>query len=135
MQQIQPPLQCHPDEIRDILKSLPNHRAARKKKPNPLTSYQRLPFLTHHKTCSPLSASGQQHPISVGASMHNLGGNPCHDAPERTALSKYRPISLMTQIQKVYTTWILAQCGQAIDHQIDETQSGFRRHRQAAETR
>ena len=51
-----------------------------------------------------------------------------------TTLTKYRPISLMTQLQKLYTRWILSQCGQDIDKHIAETQSGFRRHRQAAET-
>ena len=51
-----------------------------------------------------------------------------------TSLTKYRPISLMAQIQKVFTRWLLSQSNTHIDNQISEAQSGYRRHRQAAET-
>ena len=39
----------------------------------------------------------------------------------------------MPQLQKVYTRWLLSQCSSIIDSQISETQSGYRRTRQAAE--
>ena len=131
-----PALTCHPNDLRDILKQLPNHRAAGKDG-IPSQVLKELPF---------------RHIIKLATLFQQLANDNQFRSEHRpliweeaivpmlpkeagaTSLSKYRPISLMTQVQKLYTKWILSQCSTALDKQIDEHQSGIRRQRQAAET-
>ena len=49
------------------------------------------------------------------------------------SLDRHRAISLMSQVQKLYSKWLLAQMTPIIDPMISEHQAGFRRHRQASE--
>ena len=131
-----PPLICHPNDLRDIIKSLPNYRAAGKDG-IPSQILKDLPY---------------RHIITLASLFQQLANDTNFRSEHRptlweealvtmlpktagaTSLNKYRPISLMTQTQKLFTKWILSQCTTALDQQIDEHQSGFRRHRQAAET-
>ena len=125
------PLTCHPNELRDILQSLPNHKAAGKDG-IPSQVLKDLPF-RHIKT---LAALFQQLANDIDYRAHLWQEAMVTMLPKEAGantLSKYRPISLMTQLQKLYTRWLLAQCSHIIDSQIAETQSGYRKNRQAAE--
>ena len=49
-------------------------------------------------------------------------------------MHKYRPISLMPQVQKTYGRCLLSQATYTLDQDISEHQAGFRRSRQTTET-
>ena len=49
-------------------------------------------------------------------------------------LDRHRAIALMSQVQKLFSKWLLAQMTPIIDPLISEHQAGFRRLRQASET-
>ena len=48
-------------------------------------------------------------------------------------LDRHRAIALMSQVQKLYSKWLLSIMTPALDPLISENQAGFRRHRQASE--
>ena len=50
-----------------------------------------------------------------------------------TSLAKHRPISLMSQVQKLYTRWLTLEVGTASETQLIGEQHGFRKCRQAPE--
>ena len=50
-----------------------------------------------------------------------------------TTFDKHRTISLMNQLHKLYTKWLLALSTPALDSLVSEHQLGFRRTRQASE--
>ena len=52
---------------------------------------------------------------------------------QATTLDKHRTISLMNQIHKLYTKWLLILATPRLDSLISEHQMGFRQHRQASE--
>ena len=123
-----------PNDIRDMLRSLPNNRAAGKHG-IPSQILKDLPY---------------RHITKVATLFEQLANDIDYRSNHRpqiwqeaivtmlpkeagaTQLTKYRPISLVTQLQEVYTHRLLSQCSHIIDSQISETQSGYRRTRQAA---
>ena len=50
-----------------------------------------------------------------------------------TQLGDHRPISLLPQIQKIYSRWLLTQIAEHADRYIPPTQHGFRARRQCSE--
>ena len=131
-----PSLKCHPNDLRNIIKTIPNYRAAGKDgipsqilKDLPFNQitkiaalFQHLSNITHYRP--------QARPSDWEEALVMM--LPKENGSED--LSKYRPISLMPQLQKIFTRWLLSQCGSTLDDPISESQSGYRRGRQAAET-
>ena len=120
-----------------IFRSIPNHRAAGKDG-IPSQVLKDLPFRHIIKIAALFQTlANDTDYIQIPPPTRHLATNPHSMIPKEvgaTQLSKYRPISLMAQLQKVYTRWLLSQCSATIDAQISEHQSGHGRQRQAAET-
>ena len=53
--------------------------------------------------------------------------------PQALQLNDYRPISLVPQLQKLYSKWLYALFAPAADQMLPSAQHGFRRKRQCAE--
>ena len=109
----QTPLICHPNDLRDLPKALPNYRAAGKD--GIPSQVLKDPPYRHIQTLA--------HLFPIRPQTFHLARGHRHDATQRsgaTALTKYRPISLMTQLQKLYTKWLLSQCTTDIDQHIAE---------------
>ena len=131
----QPPLKCHPNELRDLLKELPPHKAAG---PDGVPS-QLLRSLSFQQTCdlaslftdlaNNLDYRPQEKPESWNQALAIL----LPKDSRADTLDRHRAIALMCQLQKLFGKWLLAQVTAHIDAKIAETQFGFRRKRQASE--
>ena len=130
-----PPLTCEPNELRDLLKSIPTGKAAG---PDGIPS-QILKALTMKQI------------KNLATLFTQLANTPDYRPPTRPELwtlatvillpkearaehlDRYRAIALMCQLQKLFAKWLVINLIPAIDPVISEHQSGYRRGRQASE--
>ena len=129
------PLVCNPNELRDLLRALPPHKAAG---PDGVPS-QLLKALTIQQIAdisllftalaNDLDYKPDKRPDAWTQALAML----LPKEAKADTLDRHRAIALMSQIQKLYSKWLLAQMNPIIDPLISEHQAGFRRNRQASE--
>ena len=130
-----PPLECNPTELRDIIRSLPPHKAAG---PDGIPSQilHALSFAQIKDLAKRFSELANtldyRPPTRPGDWGQTLAMMIPKEAGAQT-LDKHRAIALMCQLQKVYSKWLLTLIQPALAPVISEHQMGFRRHRQASE--
>ena len=128
-------LVCNPNELRDILRALPPHKAAG---PDGVPS-QLLKALTIQQIvdisklftdlANDLDFKPDRRPAGWSQNLAML----LPKEAKADTLDRHRAIALMSQLQKLYSKWLLAQMTPTIDPLISEHQAGFRRNRQASE--
>ena len=129
------PLVCNPNELRDLLRSLPPNKAAG---PDGIPS-QLLKAITIQQVAdlaqlftqlaNDLDYRPNTRPDAWNQTLAML-------LPKETAastLDRHRAIALMSQVQKLYSKWLLCNMTPVLDPHISEHQAGFRRNRQASE--
>ena len=131
-----PQLHCHPNLLRDIIKDMADRKAPGPDGiPSQLIKHLSFHQITHLSTlfttlANDMTFRSTHRPLIWEEALTIM-------LPKQagaTELAKYRPISLMSQIQKAYTKWLLIESLPILDKCLPETQSGYRRGRQAAET-
>ena len=128
-------LSCDPIELRDILNAAPTGKAGG---PDGLPSQalKALPFTQIKQIAAAFTRLANDftyHSEHRPQIWDLVGAVLIPKKPKADQLDQYRPISLMSQVQKLYGRWLLTQAKPVLDGQISENQSGFRAHRQAAE--
>ena len=131
----QAPLTCMPNNLRDIVKALPPNKAAG---PDGIPSqlvkamtFQNIKDLAElfTKLANDLDYRPQSRPDCWNNTLAMLVPK---EAGANT-LDRHRAISLMSQIQKLYSKWLLSQMTPILDPIMSEHQAGFRPNRQASE--
>ena len=129
------PLECVPNELRDLVRGLPARKAAG---PDGIPS-QLLKALHFKQICelatlfthlaNHLDYRPGERPEIWNSTLAIL----LPKESGASTLDRHRAISLMCQLQKLYSKWLLAMMTWRLDPCISENQAGFRRQRQASE--
>ena len=131
----EPPLDCNPTELRDIVRDLPPNKAAG---PDGVPS-QLLKLLSFNQIkdiaslFTALANSLEYTPLERPDSWHDTLATLLPKEINATTLAKHRAIALMCQLQKLYSRWLMTQMVSLLDQRISQAQHGFRRQRQASE--
>ena len=128
-------LRCHPNELRDLAQSTPP-----RKSPGPdglpsqllrnlsITAYADLARLFESLLCD-FSLKSEQRPQewtqAVAALIEKQKG--------ASELRRFRPISLLSHVHKLYCKWLMLAVQGKVDEQLGQEQTGYRRGRQASE--
>ena len=128
-------LTCMPNALRDIIKVLPPNKAAG---PDGIPSqlikamnFQNTKDLAHLFTI--LANDLDYRPQSRPDCWNNTLAMLIPKDAGATTLDRHRAISLMSQIQKLYSKWLLSQMTPILDPLISEHQAEFRPNTQASE--
>ena len=129
------PLVCAPNELRDLLRELPPNKAAGPDGiPSQLLKAINIQQVVDLATLFTTLANDLDYrPISRPQDWSNTLAMLLPKEHGAQSLDRHRAISLMSQVQKLYSKWLLAQMTPTIDPLISEHQAGFRRQRQASE--
>ena len=128
-------LTCSPNELRDLLRELPPNKAAG---PDGIPS-QLLKAITIQQVVdlahlfSTLANDLDYRPSTRPEDWNRTLAMLLPKDQGAESLDRHRAISLMSQVQKLYSKWLLSQITPALDPLISEHQAGFRRRRQASE--
>ena len=129
------PLICMPNNLRDIVKALPPNKAAGPDGvPSQLVkamTFQNIKDLAELFTT--LANDIDYRPQSRPDCWNNTLAMLIPKEASANTLDRHRAISLMSQIQKLYSKWLLSQMTPILDPIISEHQAGFRPNRQASE--
>ena len=126
---------CHPQDIRNLIAEMPPGKSGGA---DGLPS-QALKYLTqpHHELLAKLfqemannpAYQPHQRPDHWNTAIVTLLAK----TPQSNHLDNFRPISLIPQLQKLYSKWLYAMIRFTVDECIPPTQHGFRPRRQAPE--
>ena len=128
MKNAQAPLTCMPNNLRDIVKALPpNEAAGPDGVPSQLVkamTFQNIKDLADLFTV--LANDLDYRPQSRPDCWNNTLAMLIPKEAGANTLDRHRAISLMSQIQKLYSKWLLSQMTPILDPIMSEHQAGFR---------
>ena len=128
-------LRCHPNEFRDLAQATPPRKSpgpdglpSQLLRNLPITAYADLARLFEDLLCdfSLASAKRPQEWTQAVAALIEKQKGACE-------LKRFRPISLLSHVHKLYCKWLMLADQGRVDEQLDQEQTGYRRGRQASE--